>query len=144
LTCNFKVTFNFEYNAPLVDIALQMFKNKMFTSKDFTRPVPLCSAPRSSTTVQEVLECYNIVGEDQEDEDLRNLQVPKTEGEHIVEGPEIEYLEYAKLLKMHKVNIGMKDNPNFANFGDCWNEGIVENIVDLRHEYQDIFPTSFS
>jgi hypothetical protein len=51
-------------------------------------------------TVQEVLECYNIVGEDQEDEDPRNLQVPETKGEHVVEGPKLESTKYAKPLKM--------------------------------------------
>jgi hypothetical protein len=45
---------------------------------------------------------------------------------------------------MLKVNIGTKDNPKFTNFGDYWNKKIVEKIVDLLHEYQDIFPTTFS
>jgi hypothetical protein len=92
--------------------------------------------PRYSVTVQEVLECYNVVGEDQEDEDPRNLQVPETEGEHTVEGPELESVEYAKSLKTHKVNIGTKDNPKFTNIGDYWNEETVEKIVDLLREYQ--------
>jgi hypothetical protein len=37
------------------------------------------------------------------------------------------------------VNIGTKDNPKFANIGDYWNEETVEKIVDLLHEYQDLF-----
>jgi len=45
---------------------------------------------------------------------------------------------------MHKVNIGTKDNPKFKNIGYYSNEEIVENIVDLLHEYQDLFPTTFS
>lgn len=32
LTHNFKVTFNFEDDAPLIDTALQIIKNKIFTS----------------------------------------------------------------------------------------------------------------
>jgi hypothetical protein len=55
---------------------------------------------------QEVLECYNIAGEEQKDEDPRNLQVSKTEGECAVEGPKLEFVMYEKSLKTCKVNIG--------------------------------------
>jgi hypothetical protein len=64
----------------------------------------------------------------------------KTKGEHAVEGPKLESVEYANPLRMHKVNIGTKDNPKFTNIGDYWNEETVEKIVDLLHEYQDLFP----
>jgi hypothetical protein len=46
LTHNFKVTFNFEDDAPSVDTTLQIIKNKIFTSEDSMIPVPLCSAPQ--------------------------------------------------------------------------------------------------
>jgi hypothetical protein len=88
LTHNFKVTFKFEDDTPSVDTTLQIIKTKIFTPEDSKIPAALCSAPKYSVTVQEVLECYNVVGEDQEDEDPRNLQIPETEGEHTVEGPE--------------------------------------------------------
>jgi hypothetical protein len=94
LTCNFKVTFNFEDDAPLIDTTLQIIKNKIFTSEDSIGLVPLCSLPRYFVTVQEVLECYNVVGEDQEDEDPRNFQVPETKGECTVEGLELESVMY--------------------------------------------------
>jgi hypothetical protein len=64
LTCNFKVTFSFENDAPLVDTTMKMIKNKILTYEDSIKPLPLCSAAKSSATVHEVLECYNIVGED--------------------------------------------------------------------------------
>jgi hypothetical protein len=85
--------------------------------------------------VQDVLECYNIVGEDYEDEDLRNLKILETEGECAVEGLELESVEYANPLKIIKVNIGTKENPKFKNIGYDWNKEIVEKIVDLLHEY---------
>jgi hypothetical protein len=131
LTHNFKVTFSFEDEAPSVDTTLQVIKDKIFASEDSIELVPVCSAHRSSVTVREVLECYNVIGEDQEDEDLRNLQIPKTEGEHTVEGPELESVVYAKPLRTCKVNIGIEDKPKFVNIGDYWNEETVENIVDL-------------
>jgi hypothetical protein len=42
------------------------------------------------------------------------------------------------------VNIGIEEKPKFANIGDYWNDETVEKIVDLLHEYHDIFPTTFS
>jgi hypothetical protein len=96
--------------------------------------VPLCSAPKSSATSQEVLECYNIVGENQEDKDRRNFQVQETR-ERLVEGVDLEYVEYLNPLKHRKVNIGTKDNTKFAHIGDDWNEEMVENIIDLLREY---------
>jgi hypothetical protein len=67
LTRKFKVTFNFEDDALSIDIALYFIKNNIFSSEDSLELVPLCSVHRSSVTVEEVLECYNIVEEDQED-----------------------------------------------------------------------------
>jgi hypothetical protein len=43
-----------------------------------------------------------------------------------------------------KVNIGMTENPKFAQIGDYWSDETVEKIADLLHEYQDLFPTTFS
>jgi hypothetical protein len=45
---------------------------------------PLYSVPIFSVIVEEVLHYYNVVEEDKEDEDLRNLQMPKNEGECVV------------------------------------------------------------
>jgi hypothetical protein len=74
--CNFKVTFNFEYDAPLVDTTLQIIKFNIFTSKELIELVPLCSVHRYFETIHEILECYNVVEEDQEDKHSRNLQIP--------------------------------------------------------------------
>jgi hypothetical protein len=93
LTHNFKVTFNFEDDDPLVNLALHIINKKIFTSEYLTGPVPLCSAPRSYEVAQDILECYNIVGEDQEYEDQKNLQVPETKGECEIEGLELESTE---------------------------------------------------
>jgi hypothetical protein len=73
LTHNFKVTFSFEDDAPSVDTTLQVIKDNIFASEDSIELVPICSTHRYSTMVQEVLECYNVIGEDQEDEDPREI-----------------------------------------------------------------------
>ena len=47
-------------------------------------------------------------------------------------------------LNIRKVNIGMEENPKFSSVGDYWDEEIMENITNLFHEFQDLFPTKFS
>jgi hypothetical protein len=81
LTKNFKVTFSFENNNPLIDSTLQVLKNNIFSSEDLLGSIPLYSAPRVTVTVEEVLHCYNVTEESQDEEDPRNLQISETEGE---------------------------------------------------------------
>ena len=38
----------------------------------------------------------------------------------------------------------MPENPKFANIGDYWDEDTVAKIIDLLHEYQNLFPINFS
>ena len=47
-------------------------------------------------------------------------------------------------LKIRKVNIGTEENPKFANVGDYWDEETMAKIIDMLHEFQDLFPTKFS
>jgi hypothetical protein len=45
---------------------------------------------------------------------------------------------------MRKVNIGMEENPKFAQIWDYWSEETIEKVSDLMQEYQDLFTTYFS
>ena len=47
-------------------------------------------------------------------------------------------------IKVKKVNIGTNDNPKMASIGDYWDGQIVESIMNLFHEYNDMFPTTFT
>ena len=47
-------------------------------------------------------------------------------------------------MKIKKINIGIEDNPKFANIIDYWNDKTMGKIVDLLSEYQDLFLTKFS
>lgn len=76
--------------------------------------LPTCTAHKESTTIHELLECYNVTEEDQEGEDPRNVQVPQAEGECDVVGPTLEFDAYVNPLSVHKVNIGIKAKPKFA------------------------------
>jgi hypothetical protein len=50
---------------------------------------PTCSAHRESAKVHELLECYNDTREYKEEQEQRNVQVPKTKGEHDVVGTKL-------------------------------------------------------
>ena len=67
----------------------------------------MCSAHRYSMTVHELLECYNVAKEEQDEEDPRNIKVPETKGEHVVEGPELESVAYAQPLNTLNLNVGV-------------------------------------
>jgi hypothetical protein len=113
---------------------MQLYKSlevNFFMEEGQVEIVPTCSVHRESVTVHELLECYNVTEEDQEEEDPRNVQVPETEGESDVVGPTLESDAYVKPLRVCKVNIGMKEKPKFANIGDYWNDETVEKIADL-------------
>ena len=45
---------------------------------------------------------------------------------------------------MKKVNIGTVENPKMGSIGDYWDEKTVEIIIELLHEYNDMFPTTFT
>ena len=80
----------------------------------------------------------------QEEDNPRNVKIPKNQGEHAVEGPKLGFINYKKPVKTCKVNIGIEKNLKFANIGDYWNDETIEKIVDLLCEYHDLFPTKFS
>ena len=86
--------------------------------------------------------CYNLVGDP--DDDPTNINIPKLEGMHTVEGSGISSDQFLKPLKIKKVIIRSPENPKFTNIGDYWDEETVAKITDLLHEYQDLFPTNFS
>jgi hypothetical protein len=61
-----------------------------------------------------------------------------------VEGPPLESEVIASPIKVNKVNIGTVENPKMANIGDYWDEKIMESIIELLHEYNNLFPTTFT
>jgi hypothetical protein len=65
LTRNFKATFNFEVESPLVDAALQVINGKKIMEEGQVETIPTCSAHRESATIHDLLECYNVTEEDQ-------------------------------------------------------------------------------
>ena len=45
-------------------------------------------------------------------------------------------------MKIKKVHIRSPKNLNFTNIRDYWDEETVAKIMDLLHEYHNLFPTN--
>ena len=54
---------------------------------------------------------------------------------HVVEGFGISSDQFLKPLKIKKVNIGLPENPKFANIGEYWDDETIGKIIDLLHEF---------
>lgn len=79
----------------------------------------------------------------EEEEDPRNMNIPKIEGHHEVEIPQVENQDISVPLQMKKVSISIKEELKFAKIGDYWDNAILQKVAELLHEYQDLFPTKF-
>ena len=51
------------------------------------------------------MECYNVIGEPNDD-DPHDINIPKSQGTHIVEGSSVSSHKFLKPLKIKKVTIG--------------------------------------
>ena len=87
--------------------------------------------------------CYNVSGELEDDDEIRNINISETEGSKDVPAFDIPTNPMIQSMKVRKFNIGMEENPKFASVGDYWDEETMEKIIDLLHEFQDLFPTKF-
>ena len=88
------------------------------------------------------MECYNVTGEP-DDYDPLNVNITEYEGTHAVDGLGSSSDQFPCPLKIKKVNIGLIENMKLANIGDYWDDETVGKIVELLHEFQDMFPTKF-
>ena len=93
--------------------------------------------------MKSIMECYNLFGELEGDDELQNINISETKGNHDVAAPDVPTDPMTQPLNIKKVNIGTEENPKFASVGDYWDEETMEKITDLLHEFQDKFPTKF-
>ena len=100
--------------------------------------------PHAQFHMQSLMTCYNISGELEDDGDMRNVNIQESEGSRNVAAPEIPTDPMSQPLKIQKVNIGTEENLKFASVGDNWDDKIMAQIIDLLHEFQDLFSTRFS
>lgn len=132
--------FSFEDGFDCIDEVLQEFKVVIF--RILQDPLDLIQ-PNWTTQLSHALEFYNITIEE-EDKDPRNINIPKTEGRREVEGLQIKNPDITTPLKTRQINIGTKVEPKFAKIGDYLDDVTVDKVVELLHEYRDLFPTKFA
>ena len=63
------------------------------------------------------MEWYNITWEP-DDDNPRDINIPESEGNHVVEGSGISSDKFMNPLKIKKVNISSPENPKFSNIRD--------------------------
>ena len=90
------------------------------------------------------MECYNMSGELEDDDELQNINILETEGSRDIVAPYVPTDPMSQPLNIIKVNIGTEENPKFAIVWDYWDKQTMEKIIDLLHEFQDLFSTKFS
>jgi hypothetical protein len=66
---------------------LQDIRHNIFSEEDSMEVIYVCSAHNIAMTFHQLLECYNVAQEVQEEEDPKNVQILETKGECVVEGP---------------------------------------------------------
>ena len=135
----FLLTFNFENRFANIDEALQEIKAIIFRMPH--EPIELIQSD-SNTQLRHALEFYNVTIEE-EDEDLRNINIPKEEGHREVKGPQIDNPDITVPLKTKQVNIGTEAEPKFAKIKDYWGDATIDKDVELLRKYQDLFPSKF-
>ena len=91
-----------------------------------------------------MVECYNVTGGPEDEDDPRNVNIPKSEDSQDITSPEISKKKTNHPLKIQKVNIGIEENPKFSNIGDYWDEETMAKVTDFLHEFQKLYPTKFS
>ena len=107
-------------------------------------PIAYPVDPHAHCHLQSMMECYKISGEPEDNDELWNINILKIEGSKAGTTLDIPTNPMSHPLRIRKVNIGMEENPKFASVGDYWDEETMENIMDLLHEFQDLFLTKFS
>ena len=140
LSIFFAEMFSFQDANPEVCNALHIIRNVVLKFIPVTYPVD----PHAHCSIQSMMTCYNLSGEPEDDDELWNVNILESEGTCDVAALDISTNSMSQPLRIRKVNIGLEENPKFDNVEDYWGEDTMAKIMDLLHEFQDLFSTRFS
>jgi hypothetical protein len=65
--------FTFEHESPFIHVALQAIQTKIFLKLESVEEEPLDTTDTTKITVQKLLECYNVMEEEYDEEDPMNV-----------------------------------------------------------------------
>ena len=139
LSVFFVQMFSFQDANPEVCNALQIICDIVLKVIPVAYPVD----PHANCSIQSMMICYNLSGESKDDDELQNVNIPESEGSRGVATPDIPTDLMNQPLRIQKVYIGSTENPKFSNVKDYWGEETMAKVIDLLHEFQDLFPTLF-
>ena len=89
------------------------------------------------------MDYYNVMGEP-DDNDPLDISIPDSEGMCAVDRFGISSYRFLNPLKAMKINIRSLQNPKFSNIRYYWDGDTFEKIMNLLHDFWDLFPTKFS
>lgn len=118
------MTFNFDDGWDSIDEAIQEVKAVIFRMPQESLEI---IHPEWVAQLSCALECYNVAAKE-ENEDPRNIDIPKTEGQCEVQGPQIKNPDITASVKTKQVNIGTEAKPKFTKIGDYWDDMIVDKV----------------
>ena len=133
----FGPTFSFQDINPKVCNSLQIICDVVLKVTPVTYPVD----PHAHCSIQSMMACYNLLGEPKDDDELRNVNILESKGIRGVAALDIPTESMNQPLRIQKVDIGMIENPKFANVRVYWGKETMAKITDLLHEFHDLFPT---
>jgi hypothetical protein len=114
---NFTVTFPFVHYNPNIDGALKRIRGLIFLKEPEIEFITEEHQPNEQT-IKELLSCYHVQEEAQDEDDPCDIQIEEVEGERDVEGPIIESEVISTLIKVKKVNIKTAKQPKMTSIGD--------------------------
>jgi hypothetical protein len=68
--------------------------------------------------MKELLSCYHVQEEVQDEDDLRDVQIEEVEGERELDDPPLESKAISAPIKVNKVNIETMENPKMVSIED--------------------------
>jgi len=71
--------------------------------------------------------------DEEEDQDLRNINILETKEHRKAEGPQIENQDIIVPLKTRQVDNRIEAEPMFAKIGDYWDDAMVDKVAKLLH-----------
>ena len=93
---------------------------------------------------QMMMDYYNMLGELDDEDDLRVIYIPESEGSCDVEVPKIPFNKFKQSGKIKKFNIRTMEDPKLASINrDYLDDLKMGKVTDLLHEFQDLFLNYF-
>ena len=97
----------------------------------------------TTTTLQMMMEFYNVSGECDEEDDMRAVDNIESKGSRNIEPLDMPNNKFKQPLTIKKVNIGKIEDGKFFQIGDQWDDSKMGKFIDILNKFQDLILTIF-